>query len=97
MSATADVKVLPMPTFYGESDAKVWLQSKVGVEYCNYRFAFRDDQPAVEQYNLQYVIGDWQGISHDYDIIVDDRLVMIGCTVTGDTHLTGTSYFKDVV
>jgi hypothetical protein len=68
-----------LPTFYGESDAKVWLRSKLGVDYCNYRFAFRDDPAMVEQYGIQYAIGDWPGIPHDYNIMVDGRVAMIGC------------------
>jgi hypothetical protein len=86
------IDVADLPEFYGEKDAKVWLTEKVGVEYCNYRFAYRDDQPSVEQYGLQYAIGDWQGISHDYNVMVDGRLAMIGCTVNGDNHLTGVRY-----
>jgi hypothetical protein len=75
--STTDFKLL-LPTFYGEADAKVWMEGMVN-DPCinNERFAYIEDHIAlVEYYDRQE-----QGCcgSFDADIIVDGRLAIIGC------------------
>lgn len=74
-----------LPAFYGESDAKVWLECMIDTtSYFNYRFAFRDDSKAVIEYGYVLAlpsITDTQ-VEYDFPVIVGGRRAMIGCTLS---------------
>lgn len=67
-----------IPQFATEQEARAWLDAQVDDDYVdNERFAYKDDQAAMEAYVRQAADGCCGDA--DYDVIVAGRPATIGC------------------
>ncbi len=66
------------PQFASKEEAIEWMEREID-DPCmdNYRFAFKDDEGAMNEYELRAIDGCCG--SADYDVLVDGRLATIGC------------------